>query len=975
MVGFRSRVESLMKNRTKEETLMLAILLTAFGLRVFRLGSQPLWSDEIYSVAVAQHSLPEIAGWVYRDNHPALYTFSLRPVVRLLGDEAALVRFPSVLTGTLTVALAYAAGRQILGQRRTGLFAALWLTVSPIHVVYSQEARMYAPLALFGLLSTLFVYRGTRSGRRLDWLLFGLTAAAAAHTHNYGLLLVAAQGCWALGMLLEEMGFRVPWGLALGVATFVLLYSPMVPPLMAQVQMPVGSTGIPRLNDIMGLLKAYGAGFAGFSTPGLTPGHLIMKSALPSAVVTAGLTLLGFIESCKSAKIGSGFELVVRWWRPLLPVICFFLPVILVYGYSVGAQKAIWQVRGFQMALGCLALLVGAGLGYLRPPLLRWAICLSLILAATVNLYAHYFRRYKSTIPDAVASFEEHLGPADEDVLFVAPYWHWTPFRYYYRGAVDAIGGRKGDDGLRFAGVGTDYADLIDSRSLMIQSEVTEPIIHPAQFDPDNYTRVWTVGHWATPQEVVRLFGNDVIVMHYDVEDRRWRAVIYPVTAPLSSLPTPALASPLAWENGLQLAGYRWKTSPVVGKTARLTLLWLTNCPQTHRSHLRIQLLDSGNEIAFEERTSMLSLVNGLPMTALGIRVGFPTTEWPTGSIVAHDIPVAIPPHLPPLSYRLRLQLVDEASGETVPLADDTGGILCDVAVARPQVPHSPRDVEVQHPQNVSFGGQIKLFGYDLPDASPRPGHYLPVWLHWRAEETPSVDYEVQLQLLNHKGMPVAQTTGLPAGNSFPSSLWRAGDLTLGEFAIPLPPDLDSRQYRLAVRVVDSSTGKPVPGKESWSLHSRDWITIGRAEILPWPIITEEPEMEHEAGAQFGDAILLLGYDLSGDVVPGGELTVTFYWKVQASLDQSYHVFVHLTDANGGVAAQADGIPQGWHRPTTTWREGEIVIDEHILTLPSQLPGDLDHLSVGFYRPGGPRLPVLSAGQLVPDGRLVLHLP
>ena len=131
--------------------------------------------------------------------------------------------------------------------------------------------------------------------------------------------------------------------------------------------------------------------------------------------------------------------------------------------------------------------------------------------------------------------------------------------------------------------------------------------------------------------------------------------------------------------------------------------------------------------------------------------------------------------------------------------------------------------------------------------------------------------------------------------------------------------------------------------------------------------------MEHRAEGQFGEAVQLLGYDLGEPCDPGGKLTLTLYWRALTSPEKSYLVFVHLVDGTGKLIAQADGMPANWLRPTTTWREGEVIIDEHTLTLPPELPEDTYHLYVGLYEPDGQRLPVVAQEQLLPNERLPLE--
>jgi outer membrane biosynthesis protein TonB len=86
--------------------------------------------------------------WIVRiDQHPPLYYALLHGWMRLVGDSEFAVRTLSALFGTLTVPVIYRLARRIAG-KTAGLLAALILAVSPFHVRFAQEARMYTLLAL-----------------------------------------------------------------------------------------------------------------------------------------------------------------------------------------------------------------------------------------------------------------------------------------------------------------------------------------------------------------------------------------------------------------------------------------------------------------------------------------------------------------------------------------------------------------------------------------------------------------------------------------------------------------------------------------------------------------------------------------------------------------------------------------------------------------------------------------------------------
>ena len=99
----------------------------------------------------------------------------------------------------------------------------------------------------------------------------------------------------------------------------------------------------------------------------------------------------------------------------------------------------------------------------------------------------------------------------------------------------------------------------------------------------------------------------------------------------------------------------------------------------------------------------------------------------------------------------------------------------------------------------------------------------------------------------------------------------------------------------------------------------------------------------------FNRQITLTGYHLNRPLVPGGELTLTLYWQVEAPLTVDFTVFVQLVDEENNIKAQADGKPQQGFYTTPYWQPGEEVIDVHTVPLPLDLaPGQYD-LLLGLY--------------------------
>lgn len=132
----------------EEYALWLVILITLIGgfLRVLLLGAKGMWLDETFSVWMASHPVPDMLQWIVRiDQHPPLYYVLLHYWIALTGDGAYDVRLLSALFGTATIPIIYLIGKRMSGVV-VGLAAALILALSPFHIYFAQETRMYTLL-------------------------------------------------------------------------------------------------------------------------------------------------------------------------------------------------------------------------------------------------------------------------------------------------------------------------------------------------------------------------------------------------------------------------------------------------------------------------------------------------------------------------------------------------------------------------------------------------------------------------------------------------------------------------------------------------------------------------------------------------------------------------------------------------------------------------------------------------------------
>ena len=216
--------------------VIAGLTVLAFALRFWRLGD---WNFEATEMFTLRDSLNPRWGNArplgYLLNHYLVGPF--RPL-----DELGLRILPA-LFGVLAVPAFYLVGRRLIGTR-AALFGALLLTVSGLHVFYSQFARYWSLVFLLSAVYPYALYLGVREGNRRA-LAFGLvTAVLAVLAHPVSILLAGGPAIWLAltylrpGYLKDawnHKGFR--WGAALAVVLAVVIAVRLLPILQGWISM------------------------------------------------------------------------------------------------------------------------------------------------------------------------------------------------------------------------------------------------------------------------------------------------------------------------------------------------------------------------------------------------------------------------------------------------------------------------------------------------------------------------------------------------------------------------------------------------------------------------------------------------------------------------------------------------------------------------------------------------------------------
>jgi uncharacterized membrane protein len=134
---------------------LAALLLLVLAL-ILRLPwmSQSLWYDEIsVTHAYLKNIFHLLDAWAYDTNMPFHYTLMFF-WNKFFRDTEFSLRFPPLLFGLGTLLLSYVVAKRIF-DRKIALLTCFLLTISPVHIWYSTEARPYAGMMFFLLFALL----------------------------------------------------------------------------------------------------------------------------------------------------------------------------------------------------------------------------------------------------------------------------------------------------------------------------------------------------------------------------------------------------------------------------------------------------------------------------------------------------------------------------------------------------------------------------------------------------------------------------------------------------------------------------------------------------------------------------------------------------------------------------------------------------------------------------------------------------
>ncbi len=789
--------------------LLILIILSAFALRLYRLGYQSIWYDEGVSLHLAMKDLGGLTLHTAGDIHPPLYYYLLHFWIGAAGHSEFSAAYLSLIFGVLLIALSYRLADYLYGSR-IGLLAAFLVTISPFNLWYSQEIRMYTLGAFLGLISLYCLMRLTGmkgrerdGGRRWYWLGYVLSAAAGLYALYYFAFLLLAESLFVFGWWLFHRRGRksAPFSLAhwlLASGAVVLLYLPWLPIALRQALDPP----VPPWRELTGLGTMLIESWAALSLgQSVDPESLLIW---PLLSFLFGTYLLGLLRP------PAGDQGRVR---TILLCVYTFVPLLLIYAFSLGTP--LFHVRYMFTYSPPFYLLLALGFVRLRE-VSRPALAVGLLVLIVVSGYSIYNFHFSTDYAaddhrGAVSYLQERIAPGDA-VLINAGY-AYPPFLYYYEGEIawrgrlpdyepsyrdaDGVliletGVIGGDEGLGWGNPASDFYSTTEEETAQALERVFAQ--HPRVWvyriydtvtDPNGFIRAWLEEHGRVVGDVQFAGESYMRVQSF-------------VTSPGQEYETATRYHRLdmAFEDGVTLLGYEGAEGVRAGEELLVTLHWQAERTPERDYDILVHLRASDGPDFAQYRWALSP----------------PKWESPVGQEMSQSVTLAIPSGTPPMPYDLVVELYDAASGEPVPptLGDGTMGRI---VVDRPLVPSRPPQVD--HEPWANFDNLLQLVGYELEPAEAEAGEEIRLELLWKVWHAPLPMLQGTVQLRDAEGRVTASEEGAFLSSAYPSTLWQSEELVREARSLRIPEHIGPGSYAVTL-----------------TLHAMR--TTGDSEIIPF---------------------------------------------------------------------------------------------------------------------------------------------
>lgn len=388
--------------------MIVLIIILAVVLRLINID-QSLWLDEASQVILSNKPLVEIIFDRQADFHPPL-SYLLTHFWVLLGNQEIWLRLLPIIFGVGTVFILYSLCLKLFN-RQAAVLASLLLAISPYHIYYSQEVRMYSALGFFAILSMYFLVL-TLNKTASIWNRTGyiLVTICLIHTHYLGFLLIIPQLFYVLIYHKEEVKRFL-----INISLITLIWLPWLPIFWSQLQSGQNAENyLPGWSLGLSLYKSIPLTLVKF-----TIGRIDIENNILYAIVAAIiLSLVSYLLVQAIRKNHDKNIWLILFW--------FSFPIIIAFIISL--KLPIYQPFRLIFVLPAFYILLALGLlnSNYKKPLIAIFILISLAGVSVYNLNPRFQREdWKGATAFVSSKLTDNSA-----VIFAWPE-PFDPFKFY----------------------------------------------------------------------------------------------------------------------------------------------------------------------------------------------------------------------------------------------------------------------------------------------------------------------------------------------------------------------------------------------------------------------------------------------------------------------------------------------------------------------------------------------------------------
>lgn len=164
------------------------VIVVGILLRLANLNSHTFWFDEAFSYFVAKRPTISLLYATAADNHPPFYYLVLNLWMRI-SESPVFLRLLSLIFGVVSLPLFFRLAKKLTAQK-TALIGTLIFALSPLHIYYSTETRMYSIFIFETLLIFWLFFKFAQTKNLKILITLTIVEIITLYTHYYAAFVI-----------------------------------------------------------------------------------------------------------------------------------------------------------------------------------------------------------------------------------------------------------------------------------------------------------------------------------------------------------------------------------------------------------------------------------------------------------------------------------------------------------------------------------------------------------------------------------------------------------------------------------------------------------------------------------------------------------------------------------------------------------------------------------------------------------------